>query len=410
MALRAAVASLVTLSVLMVSVLIQPALPSSAATGPCAAPTISGTPADDVLLGTPGADVIDGLDGDDEIDGLGGDDVICGSAGADSLDGGEGSDRLHGGTDSKVAIRPPAFDFVGDTLTGGPGDDLLDPGADPRAGGSNDVLSFRGSTAGVVLDLPGGAAVGEGTDQVVGEVLRVLASDHDDVLVGTDEDQQLFGFGGGDHIDGGGGDDYIGGADNAGLLSDTVGNVLLGGPGSDSLHGSDGDDVARGGPGQDQLNGGGGLDQLGGGPSQDTVSDTALSGKGQVVSGGAGRDQLYLYFGHDGQRLLRNVVAHVDLGAGTARAKAGSVTVRLRVPGFEHINATDGKRWFVRGTNGPDTIYTHNYLPIVAQGLGGNDTFAGSLRADVLDGGPGRDRAYGQPDRDDRYISVEQVP
>lgn len=389
------------------------ALAPGASTGPCATPTITGTASDDAVQGTPGPDVIDGLGGNDEIAGLGGDDVICGGAGTDRLDGGEGSDRLHGGTDGKVSVDTGSFEFDGDTLTGGPGDDLLEMGDDLRTEGSDDALSFRGSATGVVLDLPAGTAVGEGTDTVVGEVQRVLGSDHDDVLVGTDEDQELFGYRGTDHIDGGGGDDYVDGASTyegaTGELSETSGNVLLGGSGSDMVLGSDGDDVVIGGTGRDSLGGGSGLDQVGGGAGRDTVLDTVLPGEGQVVSGGSGRDDLLLYFGHSAQRLLRDVVVRVDLGAGTARARARTATVRLSTPGFESIEATHGERWFIRGTDGPDSIFAFDRVPVVTRGLGGNDTLDGSSLDDVLDGGPGYDRAGGLSGGQDRYIAVEKI-
>jgi len=62
------------------------------------APTILGTPGDDVLRGTGGPDVIHGLAGNDEIRGLGGDDVLCGGQGADRVLGGAGNDRCFGGS------------------------------------------------------------------------------------------------------------------------------------------------------------------------------------------------------------------------------------------------------------------------------------------------------------------------
>jgi subtilisin-like proprotein convertase family protein len=79
------------------------------------APTLEGTPGDDVLVGTPGPDVIVGLGGDDVIRGLGGDDRLCGGGGRDQIEGGRGDDRLFG-------------DGGADELTGGRGSDRADGG------------------------------------------------------------------------------------------------------------------------------------------------------------------------------------------------------------------------------------------------------------------------------------------
>lgn len=66
-----------------------------------------------------------------------------------------------------------------------------------------------------------------------------------------------------------------------------------------------------------------------------------------------------------------------------------------------------GKRWFIRGTEGPDNIWSFR-VPVVVRGLGGNDHLSGSLRDDVLDGGPGYDRVR-ESLGDDRHIAVEKI-
>ena len=406
---RAAFVPLLALLALTSPVLV---VSTGAAAGPCASATIRGTADADTLTGTAGPDVIDGLGGNDVITGLGGDDVLCGGSGADELDGGDGNDRLHGQTDERRVEDDDYYLFYGDTLAGGPGDDLLEPGDDGRTEDSDDVLSFVASTSGVVLDLPAGTATGEGSDTVVGEVQRVLGSDHDDVLVGTDEDQELYGYRGSDHLDGGGGDDYLDGASSyerdTGELAETTGNVLHGGAGADNLHGSDGDDSLRGGPGRDNIDGGPGLDAVRGGAGADRCGDTVVPGEGQTVSGGPGRDEVELSFGPGGHDAFRDAVVRVDLGAGTARAVSGTTTLRARVPGFEVITATYGRRWYVRGTDGPDEIGVSRRVAIVARGLGGDDRLDGSVRDDVLDGGRGYDTADGWLG-DDRYVAVEKV-
>ena len=88
------------------------------------APTIVGTPGDDVLSGGNGVDVVMGLGGNDTITGGNGNDVICGGDGDDVLRGGNGDDVLLGGAGDDQLYG----DNGNDTLTGGPGTDLLDQG------------------------------------------------------------------------------------------------------------------------------------------------------------------------------------------------------------------------------------------------------------------------------------------
>src|ERR687888_1503553 len=78
---------------------LMPTAAHGAAPSPCfgQAPTILGTPGDDVLPGTSGPDVVAGLGGNDRIRGLRGLDRICGGPGDDRIVGGRGWDRLAGG-------------------------------------------------------------------------------------------------------------------------------------------------------------------------------------------------------------------------------------------------------------------------------------------------------------------------
>jgi Ca2+-binding RTX toxin-like protein len=85
------------------------------------APTIVGTPGDDIIRGTAGDDVINGLGGNDAIFGGGGNDVICGGPGSDKLSGGSGDDRIFGG-DGNDGLNGGSGD---DVLAGGPGHDKL---------------------------------------------------------------------------------------------------------------------------------------------------------------------------------------------------------------------------------------------------------------------------------------------
>ena len=171
------------------------------------------------VTGTNGDDKLEASSDDGQsIAGLKGDDVLKGGKGDDELDGGEGSDLL----------------------TGGPGGDVLMGGVD-EDNDDTDVISYRGSMAGVSINLRSGAAAGgdaEG-DKLGTDIEDVIGSDYDDMLTGTKYDNSLWGEGGGDV-----------------LLGDRNDDKLYGGAGDDELEGGDGDDTLEGGPGMDTLTGG----------------------------------------------------------------------------------------------------------------------------------------------------------
>ena len=120
------------------------------------APTIVGSPGDDVIGRQPGSDVIVGLGGNDVIVGGSGEDIICGGGGNDSLIGLDdddlllggpgddgvfgtgGDDRLFGGAGNDV-ITSGGGAIGEDRLFGGPGNDYLHlnegSGADVMNGG-----------------------------------------------------------------------------------------------------------------------------------------------------------------------------------------------------------------------------------------------------------------------------------
>ena len=104
------------------------------------APTIVGTPGDDILIGTDGPDVIVGRDGSDLIFGGDGPDLICGGKGddgefipsigvgglsgglgVDKISGGPGNDEINGGRDSLLDSDSGSGDFLygkgGDTAS-----------------------------------------------------------------------------------------------------------------------------------------------------------------------------------------------------------------------------------------------------------------------------------------------------
>lgn len=229
-----------------------------------------GSDFDDNLGGDDSNNVLMGHDGDDMLFGLGGNDLLRGGAGADMLDGGDGNDAVdYRGSESGVSINLLLNEFAGgdatgdtvigierifgshhddnitgddsnntlfgydgddnlfgglgnDTLRGGAGADVLD-GHDGK-----DTVDYRGSAAGVVVDLSsatGSASGGDAEGDVLIAIERVTGSDFDDMLTGANDS-----------------------------------NILRGNDGDDMLAGLGGGDILRGGAGADTLLGGGGSD------------------------------------------------------------------------------------------------------------------------------------------------------
>ena len=411
------------------------------ADGACAGRTVTlrGTSARDHLRGTPGNDVIWADAGNDVVAGLGGDDVLCGGPGADRLIGGEGNDVIDGGEDERVTVDTDSYDWNGDVLAGGPGDDTLvtGPDAPPSAGTGGghrpvDEVTYASSSAPVTADLARGRATGEGRDRFRGPVAILVGSSHDDVLRGSDRAERILGGPGGDHLDGRGGNDQLDAAGSPRLDAtgaephESTPNTLLGGPGDDEIQGSRGDDDLDGGPGADALYGDLGADRSLGGEGQDTVNDyvvaaSAPGARRQLLSGGTGRDRLGSLLlarpasGTDagpepGDPVYDDGTGSIDLAAGTARGRTtGPAAVfSVGVPGFEDVETPVGT-WTVFGTEGPnDIVATDEQHPVTIHARGGDDHLAGSFTDDLLDGGPGRDVAFGYVGQD-RYVHVEKI-
>lgn len=239
--------------------------------------TIVGTPERDRIKGTPKDDVIVALGQLDRIDGRGGDDIICADAGSDRVAGGTGDDIISGGRrhdslrgqqgDDRL-LGEKGFDF----LWGGAGNDVY------RGGPNSDVVTFRSSPVGVVVDLnvltPQDTR--EGIDTLAG-VEAVFGSNFGDILTapavpqgrseinlfGDDGNDDLRGGGGIDILEGWGGDDRLtGGGGDDQLYGDDF--DPFGGVGKDIVYGGDGDDFLFGGFEDDQLYGEAGDDWIDG--------------------------------------------------------------------------------------------------------------------------------------------------
>lgn len=195
----------------------------------------------DTLIGTNGANRLIGWGGDDRIEGGHGDDVISGGAGADSLSGGNGQDLLsYAGSSIGVSVDLvlqtatggeatgdviAGFEHVtgssgadtligngeGNRLFGGDGDDRIEggdgadlvrggAGADSLAGGRGiDTLDYRGSAAGVSVNLATGqASGGDAQGDVISGFESLIGSAHGDTLAGDARANRLIGGDGAD--------------------------------------------------------------------------------------------------------------------------------------------------------------------------------------------------------------------
>jgi Ca2+-binding RTX toxin-like protein len=224
------------------------------------------SPAPSSINGTDAADALNGTDGDDTVLARGGDDQIFGSAGRDSLDGGAG----------------------------------------------NDSANYRGSTAGVDVDLLRATQLGgfaEG-DKLV-SIENIVGSNHADRLLGDHAanrlgagsgDDSLMGRRGADFLDGGEGIDTASYAESTSAVDvdlgrgaqfggEAAGDVLVGienltgSAYNDRLSGDGRSNVLVGGSGADVLNGRGGADVLTGGSGKDRfVFDNAADGNGDRIT------------------------------------------------------------------------------------------------------------------------------
>ncbi len=338
-----------------------------------------------------------------------------------------------------------------DTLRGGAGDDLLDggAGADRLTGGAGQDTAWYGdSGSGVTVRLDNGSARGgdaEGdtfgaqritqvdergnTRQVsVPDIEHLHGSAHDDTLIGNGLANTLDGDDGEDTLDGQGGNDWLTGgpgadaltggegfdavsyaASDAGVIVRLYNATARGGhaegdtfPGSKTvtwtdtagathsarvpdieyLDGSEHNDILAGARGNDRLEGRGGNDRLDGREGDDRLEGEAGA---DTLIGGPGQDTAAYRYSDAGVSVrLHNATArggHAegDTFAGTdtvTTTAAGGNTLTVTVPDIEHLH-----------------------------GSAHNDTLAGDIRDNVLNGGGGNDRLYGGPDGGDDTLS-----
>lgn len=262
-----------------------------------------------------------------------------------------------------------------DTITGSSGDDKIygSKGNDAINGGAGiDVLSFKGFSTGVNVDLSLGTASNYYGKSSVLNVEDVEGSSYGDVLTGNSLNNSFQGFAGNDMINGGNGFDTASyleatyavnvnlatGKVTGGSGSDTLVAIerVIGSRFNDTLTGSAVNESFSGGFGNDTINGGGGIDTVeysgvGSGVTVNLTSGTA--------SGGAGADTLIS---------IENVSGSIFSDSITGNSSANNI----------------------RGGNGNDMLIAGS----------GSDTLNGDAGDDVLRGGTGNDILYGGTGRD----------
>ena len=329
-----------------------------------------------VLIITPGTTIENVVAGS-------GDDHIIGNTVANRLDGGPGYDYIWGNKGN-------------DVLEGGAGSDRLD------GGDGIDTVSYRGSDAGVAVDL--GAHTGSSGHahyDAIFNVENVMGSAYGDELAGDDGANRLDGAEGSDVLRGSGGNDLLEGGPGADQLDGGTGVDTASYQGSDTgvvvrlrentgekghaegdtfteienLRGSAYNDGLVGNDGANYLAGGKGNDGLWGGAGNDTLE------------GGAGADRLFGGSGADWASYLRSDAGvTVNLGDGTGKgghAEGDAFEEVENILGSGYADTLVGNEGANRldGRSGDDEL----------NGGAGNDTLVGGAGADRLAGGSGAD-------------------
>jgi Ca2+-binding RTX toxin-like protein len=459
--------------------------------------TLVGTPGDDSIDGLGGNDLIQTLGGNDTLRGSAGADTLEGGDGNDTYElpqNGVDTIRDTSGTDvaimhGDVAIlaegsgvenliivgAPDAFDvatgrgneldnfILNDSnfgfawLSGQEGDDTIvgknngsdefgffapggDYGNDTVDGGEsvgfeNDLLDFRGTVTGVVVDFRSGTASGGGPggsgSVSFTRIESVIGGAHGDRLIADDSGQMnwMMGYLGNDTLIGGAADDNLEGDSEWSDHEPTQQG------GSDELFGNGGNDNLRGWAESDSLNGGAGNDELDG-DEQFAFTDAFVFDQ----PAGAANADLVMDFGYGGVRdelhlgngAMPGLGAAGRFSAGDARFFSGAGANSGQDASDRVVyDTTTGQLWYdadgnlagaaqliatlqgapvliatdiivfggagagpINGTEGDDSI-TGTGGNDTMNGLGGDDDLMGEGGDDVISGGAGNDFLLG---------------
>jgi Ca2+-binding RTX toxin-like protein len=362
----------------------------------------------DCLLGGDGVDVrLDGQLGGDYVDAGAGDEAdVHGGVGPDLVRGGDGADTVHGGAGNDLVVG----DAQPDVLFGDSGDDTV------RGGSDNDLIAGGGAAAGASDGAD--ELLGDGGDDVLAggnatlsrtaptdtaiagvgvTLLATTASGPDDVAYGGYGKDWVFGQGGDDRVYGGPDDD-----------------VVEGGPGSDRVQGDDGMDLLVGGSsttgavtltrsgagapdGNDQVVGDEGVDH-------DDGRDVMAGDNARLsppVAGGPTRARW---------ARIRPAVEVVLFDATTTTPPAGASSAgdTMRGGGAEDLILGQGGDDVIDGGDGADGIEGGADGDVIHGNLGDDELLGGSWTAGSFDGGAG-DQVHGD-EGDDLLLGDNGTP
>ena len=345
----------------------------------------------DDLFGNSGFDVLLGGDAEDEIHGDAGTDIILGQDGADTLHGDAGLDILLGGAGN-------------DVMRGNAGTDLMwgeddqdemygDDGIDYMRGGNDDDEMYGNDGVDVPITSSFTIHVGNlmfgdnGEDNMYGGkgIDLMLGNDDDDDMHGGKQVDIMFGMDGDDEMRGnhGGVIAEISGVDVR------FGNLMFGNVGEDLMYGGADMDVMLGQDDNDEMYGGDGTFVL-------------LSLDNDIMSGGAGADEMYGLIGPDWMdggegpdEMHGGLGSDKMLGRQAADEMFGNLGVDFMFGGQQSDQMDGG--WgpdLMVGNDGEDIMQGNLGIDVML-GMGGVDTMDGGLGKDIMSGGAGNDIMQG---------------
>lgn len=312
--------------------------------------------------------------------GTDGDDTLAGSDGNDILDGGLGNDRLEGGNGNDTYVFKRGF-----------GQDTIRDYQDDVFASSIDRVVFGPDISpGDLRFTVVGSLRRDLLIEIVGTTDSLLIEDHFDMDFTRVEEFQFADGSLLSHQDIA--DIMFTGTDGADTITGSDGDdVIRGMAGDDTLYGDDANDTLFGGDGDDHLEGDYGYNDLYGETGNDTL---VADGYGGTYDGGAGDDLLKhvrgenTFVGGDGVDTLSfNSYDEGDINLKDKKGKIGSYDIAIS--DVENVIGSKTHDTII-GDDGDNVIDGSGGDDVLAGGAG-NDTLTGGIGLDSYDGGNGLD-------------------
>lgn len=214
------------------------------------------------------------------------------------------------------------------------------------------------------------------------EARRIVGNKNPNRLFGTMSRDDVFGRKGKDILVGRAGSDRLHGEEGD--------DIIVGGSGRDTIWGDGRDDTLYGGPGADRIHTGWGTDVVEAGPGNDIVYARENDASMDSVDCGLGVDKAYV---NRGDRVF-NCETVVRTKPGKGKQVPGKLWMGTDV-GETLGGPMDAQvRDLIVGLGGNDTLNGHAY-PDILWGNEDDDYLDGDYGPDLLLGGPGQDFLYG---------------